>query len=141
MEIYSTGDSPVISSSGIKSPFGGRASHTIPGSEDGFFIFPEYTPPPPMEGLCRSLPHTAAGCSNYLGDRGSPLQAHFTHLYLQMHCLHRFVISPAQRHHLKKGVVLYAKGGSCLRKKGLVTGDSFLPLAWKSLLIPCFSGL
>ena len=46
VRIYSTGDSPVISSPGIISPFGGRAGHTIQRKGNGFFVFPKHTPPP-----------------------------------------------------------------------------------------------
>ena len=47
VRIYSTGDSPVISSPGIISPLGGSAGHTIQRKGNGFFILPEYTPPSP----------------------------------------------------------------------------------------------
>ena len=44
VRICSTGDSPLISSPGIKLSFGGSVGHTIPEIYGGFFEIPKYTP-------------------------------------------------------------------------------------------------
>ena len=44
VRICSTGDNHLISSPGIKLPFGGSVGHAIPGICGGFFEIPKYIP-------------------------------------------------------------------------------------------------
>lgn len=64
VRICSIGDSPLISSPGIKLSFGGSVGHTIPEIYGGFFEIPKYTP-----GAVAALRAAKLSDKQTLGDK------------------------------------------------------------------------